>query len=190
MISWHVTSSSATIRDKLRTIGGFVMAQARTQKQPTNNNQQSRSMDDAIRRVRAATAAAEQHKAATRQNAIFHKDETISRDPRAKLVQRVAIASFVMGIAIIVFLPENFLTHMIAFSAMFALIFIGVPHLILRKDGAISPTRVVGWSFALFFLGAMTTVAAGPSGNLWDWAPWLSQFNHSGPPITPVAKPH
>lgn len=149
------------------------MAQSQQTKSP--------SMADAIARAKKAAAAVDRARAAGVQpNAtsrrVFQTDLRVPNTRDAKWVQRGAIISLVGGILAIAILPDAFIIHWLAFSAMFALIFIGVPNVLLHENGTLAPAKLVGWVALLLFAGSMTAVAAGDTGNLWSWSPWMSQF--------------
>jgi hypothetical protein len=145
--------------------------------QQTSANTHEKSLDDAIAKMKAALQAKENHRVRQQHKTIFQSDLSISHHPHAKLVQRASIALLVGGILTIIALPQTFFTHMVAFAAMFSLIFIGVPNLLLQSTGVVAWNKVMGWSLILLFFGAMTTIAMGPTGSLWSWAPWLQQFS-------------
>ncbi len=154
---------------------------------PPSGKEPPRSMDDAIRRARAAAASVDQRRAFRRQQRIFHLDVRVPNHPHAHMVRRWSIAALVAGALILVILPDVSILHALAFAGMFALILIVVPNFVLHRDGSLSPTKMTGWAAILLLCGAMTAVAMGPTGNLWSWAPWMSQFyNHT----TPATHPH
>lgn len=146
----------------------------------TQQRPSSRSMDDAIARVKEAATAREQRLAGGRQRQIFHTDLRIPDHPHARAVRRAGSICLAVGAAIIIVLPGTLFLHTLAFALMFGLIFLVAPNITLRASGAISVTKLIGWCGVLLFLGAMTSVAAGTTGNLWSWAPWLQQFTNHG----------
>jgi hypothetical protein len=146
-------------------------------RQQASGNTSPKSLDDAIAQVKAALQSKETHRGRQQHRTIFQSDLRISHHPHAKLVQRISIALLLGGMLAIILLPQSFLTHMVAFAAMFSLIFIGVPNLLLQSTGVVAWNKVLGWGLVLLFFGAMTTIAMGPTGSLWSWAPWLQQFS-------------
>jgi hypothetical protein len=156
---------------------------------------EQRSMADAIARAKAAAARLDRARAAgvayTRaEQRVMFGEAKIPDHPHAKLVQCVTIGMLIAGTLMIVLLPDVFVLHTLAFALMFALLFIGVPHLLLQSNGALSPTKVTFWAGALLLIGAMTAMATGDMGNLWSWAPWFSQFAAGAHPPHHVATPH
>jgi|GEM_PF-2682223 len=155
------------------------MAQSSTRSK-TAGTSSNRNMDDAIARVRAAATAADAHKKRAGQRRIFNKDQISTHYPLAKRVRLGALLAVIIGVMIILFLPDNYFFHFLGFSAMFALFIIGVPNLILHTNGELSIGKLIGWCAIICFFGAMTSVSAGPTGNLWSWSPWMDQL-HGGP---------
>lgn len=150
-----------------------------------DKNQQP-SMDEAIRRAKTAAKTADHRAHVIRRNKIYHTDLTIPNHPHARKTRKAAIIAVATGSLMIIFLPDWYFLHSIAFAAMLSLLFIPAPTLVLNKDGSFSFTRMLGWIAVLLLFGTMMTYAAGPAGNLWSWSPWMSQFRH--PPQ--VAHPH
>ena len=151
-----------------------------------------RSMADAIARAKVAANRLDRARAAgvaytpTTRRVLF-TDVKVPKHPHAKLVQRVTIGMLIAGTLGIILLPDVFLVHWLGFTCMFALLFIGVPNFLLQADGSFSPTKTAGWAAVLLLFGAMTATAAGDTGNLWSWAPWLQQFSVGAHPPAHVA---
>ncbi len=139
----------------------------------------NRNMDDAIARVKAAAQARDRARLHTTNQRLFHSDLVIPNHPHAVWVRRGGLIALATGSLLIILLPDILLIHSIAFALMFALIFAVAPTILLRSDGALSGTKLVAWSAALLFIGAMTSVAAGTTGNILSWSPWMSQFYHN-----------
>jgi hypothetical protein len=152
------------------------------------------SLDDAIARVKAAVSASERARATGELpyragRRIFDLDLKVPRHPHARLVQRGAIAAAVAGALGLIFLPDSAFLHMLFFAGFFAIILIGVPNLVLKRDGSVAPVKLASWCALLLLAGALTTIATGEnSDGLWDWAPFLHQFTSPGGPST--AQPH
>ncbi len=162
----------------------------RTRRASASGQQPPKSLDDAIARVKAATAERDRARASGElpfraARLIFDRDVKIPHHPHARLVQRGAIIATVAGLLGLIILPDIFLTHMLAFAALFALVLIGVPNLVLQPSGAIAPAKFALWCGILLLCGALTTVATGTDGSLWDWAPWLQQFYQHGASTAP-----
>jgi hypothetical protein len=167
------------------------MTQSRATK---SKSAEPKSMADAIARVKAAAARQDRARAAgveytASMRRLLFTDVRPPSHPHAKLVQRVTLGMFLGGMAAIILLPDVFLVHWAAFTCMFALLFIGVPNLLLQQDGSLSPTKITGWAAVLLLFGAMTATAAGDTGNLWSWAPWLQQFSVGAHPPSHVTTP-
>ena len=154
----------------------------------TSSGPAPRSMNDAINRARAAVSASDQHRTRAGYRRVFHHDAGMPKHADVQRIQRGAIIGMVVGMATLVLLPDAGFLHTVAFGAMFALILLGAPNLVLHNDGTIAPSKLVGWGVLFLFCGAMTSVAMGPTGNLWSWSPWMGQFIHGQPPT--VAQPH
>lgn len=135
------------------------------------------SMADAIARAKAAARAADGARTLAANGRVFHTDLRIPNHPDAHMVRRGAVISLVAGALAIILLPDTFMVHLIGFAAMFALLFICAPTFVLHADGSLARGKLLAWSAVLLFIGAMTAVAAGPTGNLWSWSPWMSQFS-------------
>jgi hypothetical protein len=156
---------------------------------------QPRSMADAIARAKHAAAQMDRAKDAgvlyTKQTQrVLFNEARIPKHPHARLVQRISYGLLIGGALMIIFLPDVFIVHWIAFTAMFALLLAVMPNFVLQKDGAFSPTKGIGWLAFLLFFGAMTATAAGDTGNLWSWAPWLQQFSAGSHTPQHVTVPH
>lgn len=168
------------------------MTQTNTKKGTTHP--QPRSMADAIARTKVAAARLDRARAAgvayspTMRRLLF-TDARTPKHPHARMVQRVTLVLLIFGILAIIFLPDVFLVHWVGFTCMFALFFLAVPNFLLRDDGSFSPSKTVGWGAVLLLFGAMTATAAGDTGNLWSWAPWLQQFSVGAHPPQHVTTP-
>ncbi len=166
-----------------------------TKTHATGKPPQQRSMADAIARAKTAANRLDRARAAgvsyTRaEQRVMFGEAKVPAHPHAKRVQRVTTGMLIAGMLMIIFLPDVFVIHALAFAMMFTLFFIGVPHLILQKNGALSPTKVVGWACIVLLFGSMTATAAGDTGNLWSWSPWLAQFAVGAHAPHHVATPH
>jgi hypothetical protein len=143
--------------------------------------QPERSLEDAIARAQAAARAYDHARAMREQHErqrIFFNDVHIPSHLDAKRVQIWSLVALLAGILMLVILPDNFVLRSLGFAGMFALLFIGVPNLVLKTSGALSRTKLIAWVCVLLFTGMMTTTALGES--LWSWAPWFSQFTNPG----------
>lgn len=154
------------------------MAQTRTTNHPPP---QQRSMADAIARAKAAAARQDRARAAgveytPRMQRLLFDQAKIPNHPHAKLVRRVTLYMLIAGALMIILLPAVFIVHLFAFALMYGCLILCMPNLVLQPGGAISPGKIAGWTAVLLLFGAMTATAMGDTGNLWDWAPWLSQF--------------
>ncbi len=156
---------------------------------------QQRSMADAIARAKAAAARQERARAAgveytRRDQKVLFGAAKIPDHPHARLAQKICIGLTLAGALMIILLPGLYIIHVVAFTAMFALLFIGAPNFLLQANGAASPTKIACWTALLLFFGAMTATAVGDTGNLWSWAPWLSQFSAGSHAPHHVVPPH
>ena len=152
----------------------------------TQTGQTPNSMDDALRRAKAAAAAMDQQRAHINKHRVFHDSVRTPDHPHVKLVRRGAIAAVIIGALMVAFLPDGLGLHMLGFAGMLTFFFIVVPNFLLREDGTLSLSRLVGCGALILLLGAMTATAVGPTGNLWSWSPWANQFY-----ATPsAAQPH
>jgi hypothetical protein len=171
------------------------MMMAQQTQSRTKGAPRQRSMADAIARAKAAAARQDRARAAgveyTRgtQKVLFGAAK-IPDHPHARLLQKVTIGLLITGMLMIIFLPDIYIVHVIAFTCMFALLFIGTPNFLLQSSGAASPTKIAGWTALLLLFGAMTATAMGDTGNLWSWAPWLSQFAVGAHAPHHVIQPH
>jgi hypothetical protein len=112
---------------------------------------------------------------------VLFNDVRTPKTPAAKMVQRVTVILAVIGALIIVFLPDVMPLHIIAFTAMFGIVFVGVPTLVLQSDGTLSRSKLALWCGIIVLFGAMTAIASGDNGTLWSWTPWAQQFSGGAP---------